>query len=81
MTPEQTRAAIDAVIRSSFDTAAAAFSRNPNGDNWASLTTAMWARQAISSTDTMEKALKVLPHIGVGLWDKELRSIHEGKAS
>lgn len=81
MTPEQTRAAIKAVARSNFDLAAAAFARNPTGDNWGDLTEAMWAYQASTSEDTMEKAMKVLPNIGVGIWTKELRTIHEGKAS
>ena len=81
MTPAQVRAAVEAVVRSSFDQAAAAFSANPNGDNWANLVEAMWARQAISSPDTMEKAIKTLPEIGIGLWAKQLRTIHEGKAS
>lgn len=81
MTPVQIRAAIKAVARSNFDLAAAAFARNPSGDHWGDLTEAMWAYQASTSEDTMEKAMKVLPNIGVGLWNKELRLIHEGKAS
>lgn len=70
-----------AVARSNFDLAAAAFARNPSTDNWSDLTDAMWAYQATMSPDTMEKAMAVLPNLGVGLWPKELRLIHEGKAS
>lgn len=81
MTPEQVRAAIKAVARSNFDLAAAAFARNPSAENWTDLSEAMWAYQATTSADTMEKAMKVLPNLGVGMWTKELRIIHEGKAS
>lgn len=28
----------------------------------------------------MEQAMKLLPDLGVGMWPKELRRIHEGKA-
>ena len=81
MTPEQARVAIKAVARSNFDLAAAAFGERPTGDNWGSLMEAMWAYQATTSEDTMEKAMKVLPNLAVGMWTKELRIIHEGKAS
>ena len=71
--------AIKAVVKGEFEDAAAAFNDRPTGDNWGRLEAAMWARQAISSNDTMDKAVQVLPKIGVGFWIKNLRDIHEDK--
>ena len=72
---------IKAVVRGEFEDAAEAFNKNPNGDAWSNLCNAMWARQAISSPDTMEKAVPLLSDTPIQQWIETLRTIHEGKKS
>lgn len=72
--------AVRVVITGDFEDAAAAFNKSPTGDAWARLQTAMWARQGISSQDSMEKMVKVANDTGVGHWTATMREIHEGKA-
>lgn len=71
---------IKVVVISEFEDASKAFNDNPNGIAWGRLETAMWARQAVSSPDTMEKAVASLPGVGVGKWLQTLNQIHKGKS-
>lgn len=79
LTEMDIKKAIKIVVAGEFEDAAAVFNQNPTADRWERLQNAMWARQAVTSDDSMAKAMEQLPGIGIGHWIKSLRRIHEGK--
>lgn len=79
MEPAELVSAIRVVVIDHFELAAKDFNDRPSAFNWGHLQDAMWARQALTSKDTMDYAAKTFSNVGVGRWIEELRKFHEGK--